>query len=107
MTTFPNRAPRRERQGFAAQFIRVCSSVNLNGELRISDQFFTELVTEEQLSHGDCVASPPLLQCRHVSILHPYVALERSAPAVSPLSEPQRWPLGRVSCPARPETLPL
>src|SRR5262249_26014014 len=34
------------------------------------------------------------LQPRNVSILHPYVALERSALTISPLSEPQRRPVG-------------
>jgi hypothetical protein len=48
-----------------------------------------------------------LFNPRNVSILHPYVALERSAPTVSPLSEPQRRSLGHLPRPAGPETLPL
>ena len=54
-----------------------------------------------------CFASPPPLQPRNVSILHPYVALERSAPPMSSVSEPQRRALGHLSRPAGPETLPL
>ena len=41
-----------------------------------------------------------LLQRRNVSILHPYVAVERSAPPVSPVSEPQRRSVGHVPLPS-------
>ena len=41
------------------------------------------------------VSSPPPLQPRNVSILHPHVVLE-DRPPVSPLSEPQRRALGHL-----------
>ena len=49
---------------------------------------------------------PMVLRLHHLfnsetmSILHPHVALERSAPPVSPLSEPQRRSLGHLPRPA-------
>ena len=48
-----------------------------------------------------------LFNPRKVSILHPYVALERSALTMSPLSEPQHRPVGYIPRPAGSETLPL
>jgi hypothetical protein len=48
-----------------------------------------------------------LFNPRNMSILHSYVALARSAPPMSSVSEPQRWSVGRLPLPARTETLPL
>jgi hypothetical protein len=48
-----------------------------------------------------------LFKPRNVSIVYPYVALERSPAPMSPLSAPQRQSLGHVPLPGWTETLPL
>ena len=100
---------RQNLQTKVAQFIGVCSSVKTcDNRLRISDPFPTRSHDHRRGS------SMPVLSYVHqlfnaetVSSLHPYVALERSAPPMSSVSEPQRRSLGRLPLPARTATLPL
>src|SRR5215831_1916219 len=91
-----------------AQFIAVCSSAKPCeiGEnlLSVSDPISRP---EERLSHVGARIRPPTLQRRPVSRLHPYITMERSATPVSPVPEPQRRSVGRLSLPAWLETLPL
>src|SRR5262249_46662525 len=54
---------------------------------------------EERLSHVGARIRPPTLQRRPVSRLHPYITMERSATPVSPVPEPQRRSVGRLSLP--------
>src|SRR5215471_18054090 len=93
--------------GFA-QFIAVCSSAKPCeiGEnlLSVSDPISRP---EERRSHVGARIRPPTLQRRPVSRLHPYLTMERSAPPVSLVPEPQRRSVGRLSLPAWLETLPL
>src|SRR5215475_15294686 len=91
-----------------AQFLAVCSSAKTReiGEnlLSVANSISR---SEERLSHAGALVCPPPLQHRSVSRLHPYLTMERSAPPMSSVSEPQRWSVGGLSLPARPETLPL
>src|SRR5262245_23387809 len=91
-----------------AQFLALCSGPKTQSQAEnLRSDSEPNACSKEKLSHGDCVASPSPLPLRNVSILHPCVALERSAPPVSPLSEPQRRSLGHLPRPAGPATLPL
>src|SRR5262249_44724022 len=88
--------------------IGLCSSVKVCkvGEnlLSVSD---LRSGSQERLTDADALICPPPLQSRTVPSVHPYTPVERSAPSVSPLSEPQRRSLGHLPRPAGPETLPL
>src|SRR5215468_391500 len=88
-----------------AQFIAVCSSVkpcaigeNLHSVLDPISRLQERLISVSALIHS------PTPQRRPVSGLHPYAAVERSSPPMSPLSEPQCWSLGDISLPAWPAT---
>src|ERR687886_1841470 len=54
---------------------------------------------QERLIYGGALIHSPTLQRRPVSGVHPYVALARSAPPMSSVSEPQRRALGRLPLP--------
>src|SRR5262249_36511241 len=75
-------------QSALAQFIAVCSNAKTCeiGEnlLSVSDPI---LRPQERLIHAGALIRPRTLQRRPVSRLHPYVAMERSAPPVSPVPE--------------------
>src|SRR5438067_13742027 len=91
-----------------AQFIGVCSSAKtceIDENLRSVSDPIVRL--QERLIHAGTQIRPPTLQRRPVSSIHPYLTMERSPTAMSPLSEPQHWSLGYVSLPAWTETLPL
>src|SRR5262244_3965501 len=66
----------------------VCSNAKTceRGEnlLSVSDPI---LRPQERLIHAGALIRPRTLQRRPVSRLHPYVAMERSAPPVSPVPE--------------------
>jgi len=78
-----------------AQCLAVCRTVHMPScAEHLRSGASPHPCSKEQLNHGDGVASAPLLQLRNVSILHPEVALARSAPPMSSVSEPQRPSLG-------------
>ena len=98
---FPG-TPHRYCQNHFAQFIGVCSSVKTCeiGEnlLSVSDPISGP---QERLIHAGALVSPPPLQRRTVSSLHPYAAVERSSAPMSPVPEPRRRSLGHVPLPTR------
>ena len=80
-----------------AQFIAVCSSAKPCeiGEnlLSVSDPISQR---QERLIHVGALIRPPTLQRRPVSGLHPYAAVERSSPPMSPVPEPGCRSVGDV-----------
>src|SRR5215510_8619895 len=86
-----------EEIGTFAQFIGVCSNAKTCeiGEnlLSVSDPI---LRPQERLIYVGALVRPRTLQRRPVSRLHPYVAMERSAPAVSPVPEPGCQSVGEL-----------
>src|SRR5438034_2161061 len=60
---------------------------------------------QEKLIHVGALIRPPTLQRRPVSGLHPYAAVERSSPPMSPLSEPRCRSVGELPLPTRLQTL--
>src|SRR5215470_6924159 len=85
-----------------AQFIAVCSSAKPCeiGEnlLSVSDPISR---LQERLIYVGALIRPPTLQRRPVSGLHPYAAVERSSPPMSPVPEPGHRSVGDVSLPTR------
>ena len=80
-----------------AQFIAICRSAKTCeiGEnlLSVADPISR---LQERLSHVDALIRPPTLQRRPVSGLHPYAAVERSSPPMSPVPEPGCGSVGDV-----------
>src|SRR5262249_29887058 len=60
---------------------------------------------EERLIHAGALVRPPTLQRRSMSRLHPYVAVERSSPPVSPVPEPGHRSVGDIPLSPRLQTL--
>src|SRR5215831_4378730 len=91
-----------------AQFIAVCSSAKpcaIGENLRSVPDPISRL--QERLIYGGALIHSPTPQRRPVSGLHPYAAVERSSPPMSPVPEPPCWSLGDLSLPAWTATLPL
>src|SRR5262245_50493320 len=59
----------------------------------------------EVLLNADPFTFTPAVQCGNLPNLYPCLAVERSSPAVSPVSEPRRGCLGYISLPSRLQTL--
>src|SRR6058998_2285222 len=74
--------------------------------MRISPRM-SEAMSPEQEVLIDAASLPftPAFQCRHLPSLHPYVAVERSPAAMSPLPQPSHWSLGQLPLPTRMQTL--
>src|SRR5215470_8241170 len=64
-------------------------------------------MVQEILHHGNAVLCPPTLQRRTLSSLYPHLAVERSPPPVSPVSQSRCRSVGPVPRPARVSTLPV
>src|SRR5437870_13800583 len=60
---------------------------------------------QEKLIHVGALIRPPTLQRRQVSGLHPYAAVARSSPPMSPLSEPGCRSVGAVPRPTELQPL--
>src|SRR5262249_41148085 len=84
----------------SAQFIAVCSSAKpcKIGENLLS-VFHPISCAEERLIHAGVLVPPSTLQHRTMSSLHPYPAMERSAPPMSPVPESGRRSVGELSLP--------
>ena len=80
-----------------AQFIAVCSRAKpceIGENLLSVSNPISRL--QERLIHGGALIRPPTLQRRSVSGLHPYAAVERWAPPMSPVPEPGCRSVGDV-----------
>src|SRR5207253_6585824 len=60
---------------------------------------------QEILIHAGALVRSPTLQCRPMSILHPYAPVERSPVAMSPVPEPRRRSVGHIPLPPRVQAL--
>src|SRR5262245_24274073 len=88
--------------------IALCSSAKLceiGENLRSVPDPISRL--QERLIYVGALIHSPTPQRRPVPGVYPYVAVERSSPPMSQMSEPQCWSLGDISLPAGPAMLPL
>src|SRR4029453_14902458 len=78
-----------------AQFIGLCSGVKTCYRRRLSLVVSEPMLRPlEVLLNADPLTFTPAVQCGNLSHLYPCLALERSAPPRSAVSEPPRWSLG-------------
>src|SRR5262245_23950726 len=85
----------------SAQFIAVCSSAKpckIGENLPSVSNSIAR--SEEIFIYASPLVPPSTLQRRHMSRLHPYTPVERSAPPMSPVPEPRRRSVGDLPLPS-------